>query len=114
MKAGANPNLPLHLGKFPLHLAIEQNLLPLVLMVDVEAREQDCPPPKVDHLAVDRLLEEMVRYLVKRGLQRAHHPCLCRVLQEPKRLETYYQDHSGLSLCIFYNTIKRYIGFISL
>merc|ERR1712107_834103 len=45
LKAGADPNLPSHLGKFPLHLAVEQNLLPLVKLmvdqgVDVEAREQ--------------------------------------------------------------------------
>jgi NF-kappa-B inhibitor alpha len=67
--AGADPNLPSHLGKFPLHVAVERNLLPLVKLmadhgVDMEARDQVAGRTAL-HLAVDRQLEEMVRYLVK-------------------------------------------------
>lgn len=76
-----------------------QNLLPLVVMVDIEAREQDCPPPKVDHPAFNLTAggdgalhghgggsygdpgQEGLRVLV-------NCPCLSRVLQEPKHLET--------------------------
>jgi len=69
LEAGADPNIPSYLGKFPLHLAVERNLLAVVRQmaehgVDLEARDQVAGRTAL-HLAVDRQLEEMVRYLVK-------------------------------------------------
>ena len=65
----ADPNIPNNFGKFPLHLAVENNLLVAVQLlvgsgVDVEARDQ-VSGKTVLHLAVERQLEEMVIFLVK-------------------------------------------------
>ena len=65
----ADPNIPNNFGKFPLHLAVENNLLSVVQLllnsgVDVEARDQVSGKTAL-HLAVERQLEEMVNLLVK-------------------------------------------------
>ena len=94
LQAGADPNLPSHLGKFPLHLAVEQNLLPLVKLmvdqgVDVEAREQAGGRTAL-HLAVDRQLEEMVRYLVKEAM-----------------MDLGREDYSGLTALAFAESCRN-------
>ena len=65
----ADPNIPNHFGKFPLHIAVENNLLPLVKVLvdhglDVDARDQVAGRTAI-HLAVERQLEDMVFFLVK-------------------------------------------------
>merc|ERR1719411_2365169 len=65
----ADPNIPNNFGKFPLHLAVENNLLEVVQLlvtsgVDVEARDQISGKTGL-HLAVERQLEEIVNFLVK-------------------------------------------------
>merc|ERR1711923_305266 len=65
----ADPNIPNNFGKFPLHLAVENNLLVAVQLlvssgVDVEARDQVSGKTAL-HLAVERQLEEMVTFLVR-------------------------------------------------
>ena len=65
----ADPNIPNHFGKFPLHIAVENNLLPLVKVLvdhglDVDARDQVAGRTAI-HLAVERQLEDMVCFLVR-------------------------------------------------
>merc|ERR1711962_942310 len=70
LQFNADANIPSHFGKFPLHLAVERNLVALVRLmtehggVDMEARDQVAGRTAL-HLAVDRQLEDMVKYLVK-------------------------------------------------
>ena len=71
MISQADPNIPNNFGKFPLHLAVEHNLLAVVQIlvesgVDVEARDQVTGKTALI-LAVERQLEEMVTYLVRDG-----------------------------------------------
>ena len=65
----ADPNIPNHFGKFPLHIAVENNLLSIVKVLvdhglDVDARDQVAGRTAI-HLAVERQLEDMVLFLVK-------------------------------------------------
>ena len=65
----ADPNFPNNFGKFPLHLAVERNMVEVVRVlleagVDVDAQEQVSGKTAL-HLAVDRGLEDMVTILVR-------------------------------------------------
>ena len=65
----ADPNILNHFGKFPLHIAVENNLLTIVKLLvdhglDVDARDQAAGRTAV-HRAVEQQLEDMVLLLVK-------------------------------------------------
>ena len=67
----ANANTSNNFGKFPLHIAVEHNLLDIVTILldagaDVDAGEQVSGKTPL-HLAIERSLEDMVQLLVREG-----------------------------------------------